>query len=73
MYKIKTTKKFEKDALKCFKRNLDMSILQNLIELLEYNREIPEKYKVHILKGNFVGLHECHLKPDLINLDKRRN
>lgn len=63
-YKIETTNKFEKDAVKCIKRGLDIEILQKFILLLEQNQTLPEKYKTHLLKGNFIGHYECHLKPD---------
>lgn len=46
------------------KRGLDMSLLDNVIEELRQGRTLHLKYKDHILKGNWDGFHECHIKPD---------
>ncbi len=27
-------------------------------------RELDGKYKDHVLKGEYAGFHECHVKPD---------
>lgn len=64
MYKISTTNKFEKDAVKCFKRGLDFSDLDKATELLEATGTVPSKYKPHILSGNFTNHWEGHLLPD---------
>ena len=64
MYKIKTTNKFEKDFVKCLKRNLDTNALVEVLKILEDSGNLPRKYKSHILSGNFSGYLECHIKPD---------
>ena len=64
MYKIKTTNKFEKDFVKCLKRNLDVNDLGEVLEILEASGKLPSKYKSHLLSGNFKGYLECHIKPD---------
>jgi len=64
VYKIRTTNKFEKDFVKCLRRNLDANALAEVLEILEVSGKLPHKYKSHILSGNFSGYHECHIKPD---------
>lgn len=64
MYKISFTNKFKKDYKLCKKRGLDISKLEEVVDLLHRNGKLPSKYKPHILKGNYKGLWECHIKPD---------
>ena len=64
MYKIKTTNRFEKDFIKCTKRNYNIDALGLVIELLESSGKLPNQYKPHLLSGNFNGYWECHIKPD---------
>lgn len=64
MYKIKPTSKFQKDLKKISKRGYDLSLLKSVINILARGEELPEKYKDHSLKGNFVNCRECHITPD---------
>jgi len=64
VYKIKTTNRFEKDFIRCTKRNYNIDALGLVIELLESSGKLPFQYKPHLLSGNFNGYWECHIKPD---------
>jgi len=64
VYKIKTTNKFEKDFAKCAKRNLDLDMLGEVVEILERLGKMPRHYKPHMLSGNYKGYWECHIQPD---------
>jgi mRNA interferase YafQ len=64
VYNIKTTNKFEKDFVKCIKRDLDVKDLGEVLKILEFSGKLPRKYKTHYLSGNFSGYLECHIKPD---------
>ena len=64
MLKINTTNSFEKDYISCFKRNLDLNLLSEVIKLLEQNGTLPNNYKPHKLKGKWAKHWECHIKPD---------
>lgn len=46
------------------KRGLDVFLLDDVIDTLRQGKELDEKYRDHILKGDFAGFHECHIKPD---------
>ena len=63
-YSISYTKQFEKQLKICYKRGLDISLLINAVSILEENGYLPPLYKPHKLKGKYIGLWECHLKPD---------
>ena len=46
------------------KRGLDISLLDEVVDLLRQGRQLDEKYRDHALTGDFVGFRECHVKPD---------
>lgn len=63
-YEIEYTGKINKDVKLAIKRGLDMSLFKVVVETLEKEGKLPNKYKPHILKGNYKGLWECHIQPD---------
>ena len=64
-YIIKPTKQFRKDYRKAQKQHRDLSILKNVVNMLTNWEELPEKYRDHLLLGNYRGKHECHLEAGL--------
>jgi len=64
MFRITTTNKFEKDAVKCEKRGLSLDLLQKAVGLLEQKGALPLTYKPHTLKGNYSGYWEAHVLGD---------
>lgn len=46
------------------KRGFDISLLDDVVDLLRQGRQLDEKYRDHGLSGNFAGFRECHIKPD---------
>lgn len=64
MYKIYTTNRFEKDLRLCKKRNYDLNLLKEVIDLLQKDGKLPRRYKPHKLIGNYVNCWECHIKSD---------
>ena len=46
------------------KRGLDLTLLDDVVDDLRQGKALDEKYKDHILKGDYAGFHECHIKPD---------
>lgn len=63
-YTLKPTSQFKKDLKKMQKQNKDMSLLNEILELLANGKPLPQKNYDHILKGQFAGCHECHIQPD---------
>jgi mRNA interferase YafQ len=64
MYKIRTTNRFDKSLKLCKKRNYDLTLLKEVIDLLANKGILPVKYKAHKLVGNYKGCWECHIRPD---------
>ena len=44
-----------------------------IIDLLAEDREIPVNAHDHVLVGEFVGLRELHVKPDLLLIYRKIN
>jgi len=64
MYRIGYTNRFKKDLKRCIKRGLDISILENAIEILQLHGNLPLTYKPHKLTGKYSECWECHLQND---------
>jgi len=72
VYDVQTTNKFEKDVKLAIRRGLDIEKLLSLVDLLRQDEPLPERCRNHVLKGDYKGLHECHIEPDwLLIYDKR--
>ena len=46
------------------KRGLDVTLLDAVVEELCQGNPLDDKYKDHLLKGEYAGFHECHIKSD---------
>ncbi len=73
MYKIYTTNRFEKDLKLCKKRNYDLNLLKDVIDLLQINGKLPIKYKSHKLSGDYIDCWECHIKSDWLLVWKQND
>lgn len=63
-YFLEQTGIFRKDLKRAKKRGLDLNLLSEVVDLLQKGETLPEKYKDHMLTGNWVGHRECHIQPD---------
>lgn len=71
-YKIKFSKAFKK-AYKKIKYDSDLSeLLQEIIIKLANDEKLEDKYKDHSLIGNYKDFRECHIKPDLLLIYKKK-
>ncbi|MDR1917989.1 MAG: type II toxin-antitoxin system YafQ family toxin [Christensenellaceae bacterium] len=62
--KILYSNLIERDIKKMRKRNYDMSLLKAIIQKIANEELFEPKYKLHILRGEYAGMFECHIKPD---------
>lgn len=46
------------------KRGLDISLLDEVVDLLRQGKQLEERYHDHGLTGDLAGFRECHIKPD---------
>jgi len=68
IYNVYNTNTFKKNVRLCYKRNLDLDLLEEVIVKLAKKEELPEKNFPHPLKGYKKKLNEeimeCHVQPD---------
>ncbi len=66
MYGLRLTSAYKKGYKRMQKRGMDMSLLDDVVDMLRKGEALDEKYGDHILKGKHDGFHECHILPDWI-------
>ena len=64
MYELEYSGQFKKDLKRCLARGCKQSAIQVVIDLLQANGELPQKYRPHRLSGKFAHYWECHIEPD---------
>jgi len=64
VFQIIFTNQFKKDYKLCEKRRYKIELLDALLIELAEKGTLPVDHSPHILKGNFSGLWEAHIKPD---------
>ncbi|HFM9766005.1 type II toxin-antitoxin system YafQ family toxin [Streptococcus pneumoniae] len=66
MLKIRYHKQFKKDFKLAMKRGLRAELLEEVLNFLVQEKELPAKYRDHQLTASkhFQGVRECHIQPD---------
>ena len=64
MLDIVPSNRFKRDLKTAIKRGYRIDLLETVVELLATGRALPEKYKDHVLSGEYGGCRECHITPD---------
>jgi len=73
MYTVKPTTKFQKDLKRVEKRGYDLSLLTEVLAILKKGEQLPEKYKDHALKGDYISCRECHITPDWLLVYRKKD
>ena len=63
-YQLVYTSSFKKELKKCKKQGRDISLLENVVDLLLKGEKLPIKNYDHALQGSWKGYRECHIQPD---------
>ncbi|MDY5846458.1 MAG: type II toxin-antitoxin system YafQ family toxin [Bariatricus sp.] len=63
-YELILTGKFKKSLKLARKRGLDITLLENIVSMLQNNIPLAENYRDHEIKGKYLGFRECHIQPD---------
>ncbi|GHV08470.1 hypothetical protein FACS1894217_10960 [Clostridia bacterium] len=58
------TKSFRKSYEKMERQGKNMTLLIDVLHLLENGEKLPPHYRDHALVGNMAGLRECHIQGD---------
>lgn len=64
MLKVRYSAKFKKDFKLIVKRGYDISLFEEVLNVLREDKPLPEKYNDHALKGEYSEHRECHITPD---------
>lgn len=64
MYNVKFTSAYKRSYKLMRKRNLDVSLLDDVVDQLRQGKTLDPKYHDHGLTGSLKGFRECHIKPD---------
>lgn len=63
-YEIDFTSTFSKDLKKIKKRGYNIDLLESVVDKLQTGEQLEQKYKDHLLTGNWKDYRECHIQPD---------
>ena len=64
MKTIRRTAQFRRDIKRMQRRRKDFGKLKNILQSLDKGEKLEEKYRDHVLVGQYKGTRECHLDPD---------
>lgn len=64
MLTIKFHSAFKKDYKRVVKRGYNVKLMEDVINKLAKQEQLPEKNRDHALSGDYMGLRECHITPD---------
>ncbi|MGN1406420.1 MAG: type II toxin-antitoxin system YafQ family toxin [Erysipelotrichaceae bacterium] len=55
------------------KRGLDLALMEEVVNKLQNNIPLEEKYRDHGLKGEHKMFRECHIQPDWLLVYMKRD
>jgi len=64
MKTIRRTSQFKQDVRRMQRRGKDLEKLKRVLETLMKEEELTERYRDHVLVGQYKGTRECHIEPD---------
>lgn len=73
-YGVKQSHRFKRSFRKVSQYpEFDRAALQSIVELLRKDIPLDSKYRDHLLKGEFAGVRECHIRNDLLLLYQKQD
>ena len=77
VYNVFRTNTFKKNVRLCYKRNLDLDLLETVIVKIAKKEQLSENYFPHQLKGykqkEYEKVMECHVQPDWLLVWKQND
>ncbi len=70
MLQIRFANRMKRDVKRLKKRGKDLLKLETTLDILASQRDLPERYKDHSLKGEWQDFRECHIEPDWLLIYK---
>lgn len=66
MKELRFTKQFKKDLKRFLNQPKKLEALNEVLDMLKREIELPEKYRAHKLIGDYAGCMECHIEGDFL-------
>lgn len=66
MKEIRYTRQFKKDLKRFLNQPKKLSELNIVLDMLKHEIQLPQKYKMHYLKGDYEGCMEYHIEGDFL-------
>ena len=73
MLKVRYSSRFKKDFKAIVKCGYNVSLFEEVLNILREEKDLPEKYYDHPLKGDYAGHRECHITPDWLSIYKKES
>ena len=74
MLNIVPSNRFKKDLKLAIKRGYRIELLEEVVNQIAAGKILDEKYRDHLLTGDYGGFRECHITPDwLLVYQVRKN
>lgn len=64
MLDVIASNRFRKDLKLAMRRGYDIGLLEAVVDQLATGKALEEKYRDHLLTGDYGGFRECHITPD---------
>ena len=64
MRTIRRTSQFKRDVEQMQRQGKDLGKLKKVLESLVKDEKLSQKYRDHVLVGQYKGTRECHIEPD---------
>ena len=62
---------FLRDLKLAKRRGMNLKDLNDVTDLLQEGKPLPERCRDHLLTGNYKGYRECHINPDWLLIYKK--
>lgn len=66
MKKLRPSTQYKKDLKRIRNNQQKIAELLKVLQFLENELPIPEKYKPHMLRNDYAGCMECHIQGDFL-------
>jgi mRNA interferase YafQ len=66
MKELRYTRQFKKDLKRFLNQPKKLEALQDVLDMLSREIELPAHYKAHKLIGAYAGCMECHIEGDFL-------
>lgn len=64
MLKLRPASRFKKDLKRAIRQGRNLDRLKFVLEKLAIPVPLPQEYRDHRLKGEWLDFRECHIEPD---------